>query len=110
VKDGPPRFVWKNNYRKTLKNSLPTCQVLSEMSNMEKIQEINTLRIYSKVLKNRISIKLPKSFDAREVELIIIPRTIKSLQARKTKLEEWKGDFLDISQWDVAENDIKMKS
>jgi len=41
---------------------------------MEQIQEINSLRIYSKIFGNRLSIVLPESFDFRDVEVIIIPR------------------------------------
>ena len=77
---------------------------------MEKIQEVNTLRVYSKVLKNRISIELPRTFDAQEVELIIIPRMNKTSRDQKAVQDMWKVDFLDISQWDISEDDIRMKS
>ncbi len=71
---------------------------------MEEIQEINTLRVYSKVLKNRISIELPGTFDAQEVELIIIPRMDKPSRVRKATRDGWKADFLDVSQWDIYED------
>ncbi len=77
---------------------------------MEKIQEINSWRIYSKVLGNRISVELPKNSDLQEVEIIIIPGKRKTVSEKKTGREEWKNDFLKISQWDISEDEIRMKS
>ncbi|MEA1966806.1 MAG: hypothetical protein U9N77_01085 [Thermodesulfobacteriota bacterium] len=77
---------------------------------MEHIQEINSWRIYSKVLGNRITLELPEYSDLDEVEVIIIPRKSKMVSAKKNGREEWKNDFLTISQWDILEDDIRMKS
>ena len=73
---------------------------------MEHIQEINSWITYSKVLGNRISVDLPKEFDAKEVQIIIIPTQRKS----STLKDEWKKDFQSISQWDISEDDSRMKS
>lgn len=77
---------------------------------MEKIQEINSLRVYSKILGNRLSITLPKNFDSQEVEVIIIPREMKSVSNNTSIRNDWKTDFLSISKWDISEDEIKIKS
>ncbi len=77
---------------------------------MEQIQKISSWRTYSKVLGNRISIELPKNSDLQEVEIIIIPRKRKAVSDSKIGHEEWKNDFLTISQWDISEDDVRMKS
>ncbi len=77
---------------------------------MEQIQKINTWRAYSRVSGNRISVEVPKNFDAQEVELIIIPIKREPATDNKTQQEGWKRDFLTISQWDISEEDIRMKS
>ncbi|CAN2049701.1 hypothetical protein GMMP1_790016 [Candidatus Magnetomoraceae bacterium gMMP-1] len=77
---------------------------------MQQIQKINSWRIYSKVFENRISVELPKDSHIQEVELIIIPRKSKTLPKNRIKREEWKKDFLTISQWNISEDDIRMKS
>ncbi|MCP3943206.1 MAG: hypothetical protein GY710_17200 [Desulfobacteraceae bacterium] len=77
---------------------------------MEQIQEINSLRIYSKIFGNRLSIDLPKSFDVQEVEVIIIPREIKPVSDRTVHKDDWKNDFLSVSKWDISEDEIKIKS
>jgi len=66
---------------------------------MEQIQLINTLRVYSRVSGNKISIELPKNFDFQEVEVIIIPK--ESFSNDTVNKDEWKKDFLSISQWDI---------
>ena len=73
---------------------------------MEQIQEIKTWITYGKVTGNRISVELPKEFDAQEVQIIIIPKKKDALSDK----EEWKKDFLSISQWDISEDDSRMKS
>jgi hypothetical protein len=78
--------------------------------NMEQIQKINSWRIYSKVLGNRISVELPENSDLQEVEIIIIPIKRKTVSENRIGQEEWKNDFLTISQWDISEDDIRMKS
>ncbi len=80
------------------------------VKNMEKIQEINSWRIYSQVLGNRISVELPKNSDLQEVEIIIIPRKRKAVSEKKAGAEEWKRDFIKISQWDISEDDIRIES
>ena len=80
------------------------------VENMEKIQEINSWRIYSQVLGTRISVELPQNSDLQEVEVIIIPRKRKVVSEKKAGSEEWKNDFLKISQWNISEDDIRMKS
>lgn len=73
---------------------------------MNKIQRISTWVTYSKVLENRISVELPKEFDAQEVQIIIIPKT----ETAYSNKDEWKKDFLSISQWNISEDDIRMES
>jgi hypothetical protein len=75
---------------------------------MEQIQLINTLRVYSRVFGNKISIELPKNFDFQEVEVIIIPK--ESFSNDTVNKDEWKKDFLSISRWDISEDEIKIKS
>jgi hypothetical protein len=72
---------------------------------MDQIQETNSWITHSKVFGNRISVDLPKELDAQEVQIIIIP-TKKDC----TINDEWKKDFQSISQWDISEDDIRMKS
>jgi hypothetical protein len=77
---------------------------------MEQIQQINSLRVYSTILGNRLSIVLPKNFDFQEVEVIIIPRQSKSVSNNKVPIDDWKNEFLTISKWDISEDEIKIKS
>ncbi len=77
---------------------------------MGQIQEINSWRIYGKVLGNRISVELPENSGLQEVEIIIIPIKRKTVSENRIGQEEWKNDFLTISQWDISEDDIRMKS
>jgi len=77
---------------------------------MGQIQEINSWRIYSKVLGNRISVELPENSNIQEVEVIIIPVKRKTVLENRIGQEEWKNDFLTISQWNISEDDIRMKS
>lgn len=43
---------------------------------MEQFQFINSLRVYSRVFGNKISIELPENFNFQEVEVIIMPKKI----------------------------------
>ena len=76
----------------------------------QQIEEMNSWRLYGKVLGNRISIELPEDSNLQEVEIIIIPRKGKTVSQKETRREEWKKDFLKISQWDISEDEIRMKS
>lgn len=73
---------------------------------MAHIQEIHSWVTYGRVSGNRLSLELPNELDSQEVQIIIIPQKKKN-HADK---EGWKEDFKSISQWDIAENDIRMKS
>lgn len=77
---------------------------------MEQIQEVNSWRIYSKVIGNRISVELPENSDLQDVEIIILPMNRKTVSESRIGQEEWKNDFLTISQWDISEDDIRIKS
>jgi len=86
-----------------------TRSILTDVSaggNMKQIQEISSWITYGKVAGNRISVDLPKEFDAQEVQIIIIPKKKVSRPAR----DGWKKDFQSISQWDISEDDIKVRS
>ncbi len=76
----------------------------------QEVQEVNSWRIYSKVLGNRISVDLPENSGLQEVEIIILPIRRKTVSESMIGQEEWKNDFLTISQWDISEDDIRMKS
>lgn len=73
---------------------------------MEQVHQINSWITYSRVTGNRISVDLPKEFDAQEVQIIIIPKN----KGADSGLEEWKNDFRSISKWDISENEIRIKS
>lgn len=73
---------------------------------MEQIQKINSWMTYSRVFGNRISVDLPKEFDAQEVQIIIIP----TKKASCSDTEEWKKDFQSVSQWNISEDEIRIKS
>jgi len=80
------------------------------MIQTQEVQEVSSWRIYSKVLGNRISIDLPENSDLQEVEIIILPLKRKTASGNSSGQEEWKNDFLTISQWNISEDDIRMKS
>jgi|GEM_PF-949789 len=87
--------------------------VVSMRKNMiqnQDVQEVNSWRIYSKVLGNRISVDLPENSGLQEVEIIILPIRRKTVSETMIGQEEWKNDFLTISRWDISEDDIRMKS
>jgi hypothetical protein len=57
--------------------------------NMEQIQKINELKVYTKVLGNRVSVKLPESFyNNQDVELTVKP--IRKEQRTASTDNEWK--------------------
>ncbi len=68
---------------------------------------MQAIREVKRVFGNQITIELPDSFHAKKVEVIVIPFQSMSTVPEKT---DWKNDFLSISQWEVSEDDIKMKS
>ena len=77
---------------------------------MKQFQLINSLRIYSRVVENKILIELPKNFNFQEVEVIIIPKKENFLSYDKIDKDEWKKDFLSVSKWDISEDEIRVKS
>ena len=81
-----------------------------KMEQIQNIQELHSWRVYSKVVGNRITLELPENSDLEEVEIIIIPKKRKRILEKKSRGEEWKKDFLTISQWAVSEDDIRIKS
>ena len=64
-------------------------------------------RKLEKVQGNRITIELPESFYAKEVEVLVIPY---HKMVPPDESTEWKKDFRSISQWDITEDDIKILS
>lgn len=73
---------------------------------MPQIQEIHSWVTYGRVSGNRLYLELPNELDSQEVQVIIIPQK----KENHTDKEGWKDDFMSISQWNIAENDIRMKS
>lgn len=68
---------------------------------------MQAIREVKKVTGNKITIDLPKNFSAKEVEVIVIPyERIPMLD----KNDDWKDDFLSVSQWEVSEDEIRIKS
>ncbi len=72
---------------------------------MSQIQEIHTWVAYGRISGNRISLELPEELDAQDVQIIIIPQK----KTDDVDNEGWKKDFMSISQWDIAEDDVRMK-
>ena len=68
---------------------------------------MQAIREVKKVSGKRVIIDLPDSFYAKEVEVIVIPyKGIPPID----KNDDWKNDFLSVSQWKITEEDIRMKS
>ena len=65
------------------------------------------VRELKKVTGRQITIELPDSFYAKEVEVLVIPyqEVVPIMNS-----EEWKQDFLSVSQWDISEDDVRMPS
>nr|VFJ57466.1 MAG: hypothetical protein BECKFM1743A_GA0114220_101914 [Candidatus Kentron sp. FM]VFJ75180.1 MAG: hypothetical protein BECKFM1743C_GA0114222_108271 [Candidatus Kentron sp. FM]VFK11564.1 MAG: hypothetical protein BECKFM1743B_GA0114221_101941 [Candidatus Kentron sp. FM] len=80
------------------------------MIQTQEIRETDGWRIHSKVLENRISIDLPDDSELEEVEIIVLPTKRKTVTGDGVGQQDWKTDFLAISQWDISENDIRMES
>jgi len=76
---------------------------------VQQVQPINHRRMYGKVVENKITVELPVSLNSQEVEIFIFPK-----KAEKSpycfRKEYWKKDFLDISKWDISEEDVRLKS
>ena len=68
---------------------------------------MQVVRELKKVNGRQITIDLPDSFYAQEVEIIVIPYKQAPPVADS---DEWKQDFLAVSQWDITEEDIKIRS
>ncbi|MCK8603302.1 hypothetical protein [Desulfoferrobacter suflitae] len=68
---------------------------------------MQVVREIKKVEGRRITIDLPDTFYGKEVEVIVIPfKRAPVLDDRA----EWKRDFQSVSQWDISEEDVKIKS
>lgn len=68
---------------------------------------MEAIRELKKVTGRKITIDLPNNFSAKEIEIIILPHTkINSVETS----DEWKKDFLSISQWEVSEDETRIKS
>ncbi len=75
------------------------------MVQIQDIQELKIWKTYCKVYENRISFELPEDSDVEEVEIIIIPR--KKVSGKNLDREDWKKDFLAISQWEISADEFK---
>lgn len=73
---------------------------------MEQIEQIESWVTYGRVSGNRISVDLPKEFDAQEVQIIIIPKK----KSPPPDIDGWKKDFQSVSKWDISEDSIRMES
>ncbi len=68
---------------------------------------MQAIREIKKVSGKKITIDLPYSFNAKEVEIIVIPYKKPPII---DKQDDWKNDFLSVSQWKISEDEIRMKS
>ncbi|MGA7875507.1 MAG: hypothetical protein WCA08_07565 [Desulfoferrobacter sp.] len=65
------------------------------------------VREIKKVEGRRITIDLPATFYGKEVEVIVIPfKRVFVMDERAV----WKRDFQSVSQWEISEEDVKIKS
>ncbi len=69
---------------------------------------MQVVRTLQKVTGSQVTIDLPESFYAKEVEIIVIPYQQSSFHEERE--DGWKQDFLSVSQWDITEEDVKIKS
>ena len=76
---------------------------------MQQIQPINSWRMYAKVIENKITVELPVGLKSQEVEIFIFPRKAENIPYCFGQ-EDWKKDFLDISKWDISEDDVRLKT
>jgi hypothetical protein len=65
------------------------------------------VRALRKVQDQQIIIDLPDNFYSQEVEIIVIPCKQSSFI---NEPDEWKKDFLSVSQWDIEEEEIRIPS
>ena len=75
---------------------------------MQQIQPINSWRMYGKVIENKITVELPVGLNSQEVEIIIFPRKAENIPYYFG--QDWKKDFLEISNWDISEEDVRLKT
>lgn len=68
---------------------------------------MSIVREFKPVVGKQITIHLPDNFSAQQVEVIVIPYD-KGALAENT--QAWQQDFLSVSQWDITEEAIRMKS
>ena len=64
---------------------------------------MSIVRKFKPVIGNPIMIQLPDDFSAQEVEVTVIPYN-------KEDTQERKPDFSSVSQWDITEEAIGIKS
>ncbi|MBF0450289.1 MAG: hypothetical protein HQK75_06280 [Candidatus Magnetomorum sp.] len=76
---------------------------------MQQIQPINSWRMYGKVVENKVTVELPVSMNSQEVEIFIFPKIAKNTPYC-FRQEDWKKDFLEISKWDISEEDVRLKT
>lgn len=68
---------------------------------------MQAVKAVKKVTGTHVTIELPESFVAKNVEIIVIPYEPFSPMQNN---DGWKEDFLSISQWDITEEEVKVKS
>ncbi len=64
------------------------------------------LRELKTVTPQQVTINLPNYWEAQEVEVIVIPR----LTVPNPGSEAWQQDFLTVSQWQITEEEVRIKS
>ena len=69
---------------------------------------MQVVRKLQKVTGPQVTIDLPESFYAKEVEIIVIPYQQSTFHEEAE--DNWKQDFLSVSQWNITEEDVKIKS
>ncbi|MCP4401492.1 MAG: hypothetical protein GY801_29870 [bacterium] len=68
---------------------------------------MQVVRELKKIQGKQITIDLPDNFYAKEVEIIVIPYK-RVLPVDNSN--DWKKDFLSVSQWDIREDEVKLTS
>lgn len=68
---------------------------------------MSIVREFKKVVGKQITIHLPDSFSAQEVEVIVIPY---NHGLSTDDPPAWQKYFLAVSQWDINEETVRMKS
>ncbi len=64
---------------------------------------MKTIKKIKKIKGKKLVIDIPEDFLAKEVEIIIKPY-------EKNNKNDWKKDFLSISQWHIDNEEVKIKS